>query len=195
MDARVEALHEELCEARARFDARPARPDDVAWFAEHIRLMFDADQRYRALYVELVDDDADHEDALATLRMMLRAADDTHQQLLAAWLRDRAWPRRSIFGAEPCAHAWLIALHADRNVPFQEEVMRLMRPAFAAGEVDPVHMAALADRIAINRGEEQRWGMFYRVVDGNRVLYPVAELEGLEARRSMMGLGEVRFRR
>ncbi len=193
MHPKISKLQNSLANKWAHLEAEEARPADRAWFAAYVALMFETDQRYRALYVELLD--GDESSGIADLAKQLRAADTNHQERLKAWLADRSWPRISEFGSETCTHAWMIALHADNDCEFQEQVLAEMKRLLGGDEVAAVHFAALSDRIALNRGRPQRYGMFYRVDDGQEIPYPVEDAEHLEQRRSELGLGAERFRR
>jgi hypothetical protein len=86
-------------------------------------------------------------------------------------------------------------IHGDSDVPLMKRIYKLMEPLLAEDEADPALVAGLWDRIAINEGREQRWGMFYDLVDGREVPYPTEDPDQLEVRRATMGLGDRRFRR
>jgi hypothetical protein len=189
----IAALGSRIRQWWEEFSARPAAPDDPNWVRRFLEIMYDADQAYRDLYVAFVDggDEASRQ-ALAPLVM---AADAEHRARLGDWLAGRGWPRRSVYGADPCTHAWMIALHADKDVAFQARAYRAMTELLREGEVDPVQYAALHDRIALNQGRAQRYGMFFHVEDGREVAYPVEAPEGLSLRRAELGLGDARFRR
>jgi hypothetical protein len=189
----IETLLAQFADQWKAFDALPARPDDTDWVQARLALMYERDQAYRDLYVQLVDagDGAER----ARFAPMVKAADLAHQMWLAAWLTDHRWPRISNFGAAACEHAWMIVLHADNDTPFQRRVVGAMEPLLKAQEVNPVHYAALVDRVALAAGGVQRFGMFYRVEDGVEVPYPVEDPSRLSERRDALGIGDVKFRR
>jgi len=169
------------------------RPDDQDWFTAYLALMYETDQRYRAFFVEVLDSGEMSE--VNQFKEIIRAADRRNQMILRGWLEGRCWPSSSQWGAIPCEHAWMIVLHADNDVEFQESIFNAMKPLMDSKNVSPVHFAALSDRIALNRQGPQRYGMFYRVEEGVEVLYPVDDVEKVQERRLQLGIGKNRFRR
>lgn len=186
-------LQEELAEKWSTLEALEARPDEVSWFADYIALMFEADQRYRALLVDMLDNGATS--GLKDFKQVIRHADQDHQRRLQLWLAGRSWPSTSDYSSETCEHAWMIALHADNDIEFQEQVLRAMSPLLKAGTLTAVQYAALYDRIAIGKGQPQRYGMFYKVEGGEELDYPTESPEQLTFRRAELGLDDTRFRR
>lgn len=193
MEAEIQKFEAEVAERWAAFESQSSEPDQARWLAAYLKLMYEVEQDYRRLYVRYHD--AGHPDVRATLGPKILAVDQLNQERLAALLEDRSWPTLSEHGAETCEHAWMIALHADSNLAFQKKAMSAIEPLFKSGEIEPVHYAALSDRIAINEDRPQHWGMFYKLEKGVEVLYPVDEPGRLEARRAELGLGDTRFRR
>ncbi|MDP6945668.1 MAG: hypothetical protein QF464_16075 [Myxococcota bacterium] len=175
------------------FDARPRDTADKAWVADYLALMYAIDQGHRRVYIGFVErGDAAR---MKEFGPCILEADRSHQRKLQALVDESGWPTLSEYGADTCEHAWMIALHADSDVHVQRWAQALMAPLAEQGEVDPVHFAALDDRIALSEGRPQRWGMFYNLVDGEEVLCPTEDPEGLAARRAELGLGDTRFRR
>ena len=170
--------------------------DDISgesqWNAEYLKLMFDQDQGYRNQYGIFLDSGAT--EALEELGPLLAAVDDDNQARLKALLETMGWPHLSIHGQETCRHAWMIVLHSDRDVAFQREVVALMEPLLNGAEVEPVSFAALSDRIAIHEDRPQRWGMFYRLVNGEKEFLPIDDPENLAERRAELGLDDTTFR-
>jgi hypothetical protein len=163
------------------------------WTREYLKLMYEIDQSYRALYVTFVD--AGDEDARNRLAPIVAAADAEHRARLDEWLAGREWPRLSTHGPDTCEHAWMIALHSDRDVPFQKRVCEAMEQLLAEGDVDAVHYAALYERVMLNEGRPQRYGMLVYKEGGREVPYPIDSPEAVLARRAALRLGDTRFRR
>jgi len=55
-------------------------------------------------------------------------------------------------GADGATAAWVIAQHSDHDPAFQQRALELMRAAAAAGQADPIELAYLEDRTAVNHG-------------------------------------------
>jgi hypothetical protein len=99
------------------------------------------------------------------------------------------WPTKSKVGAEASQAAWLLVQHADRDVEFQIQCLKLLKEA-PADEVRKAHIAYLEDRVRVNTGRPQLYGtQFYRDKNGVFGPRPIADTENLERRRSEMGLG------
>ena len=177
------------------FLALPRRPDELSWFQDFASRMYRADQSLRDLYVELLD--AGDELFLDELGRAIARVDLRNQHALSSWLESREWPRRSVYGEQTCEHAWMVVLHADGDLDFQQAVcmeMERLRP-HSEEEVDSTHYAALFDRIRINLQQPLEYGMFYFVEEGERRDYPVREPESVASRRRALGLSDRQFRR
>jgi hypothetical protein len=80
-----------------------------------------------------------------------------------AWLRDQikvsgGWFRISKVGETGGALAWILVQHADRAPEFQRQVLDLMEPLVAEGEVSKSNYAYLYDRVAWHEGRPSRYG-------------------------------------
>ena len=80
---------------------------------------------------------------------------------------EHGWPTLSMVGKEGATAAWVIAQHADFDVDLQADMLALMVEAGA--DVDATEVAYLEDRVAVNRGEPQRYGTQVRCVPGGGV--------------------------
>lgn len=109
--------------------------------------------------------------------------------LKAEW-RASGWFTAAHDGQAASGDAWLLVQHADRDPDFQRAVLPIL-----ARETDPrgrVNYAYLFDRVATNAHQPQSFGTQGRCVGpGAWEPDPVAEPEGLEARRAEFGLGSI----
>lgn len=89
-----------------------------------------------------------------------------------AWLKAdvaaNGWYLISTTGRQASSAAWLMAQHADRDRPFQKEVLVMMEPLVGAGEVTKANYAYLWDRIAVSEDRLQRYGTQGRCTARNR---------------------------
>lgn len=111
----------------------------------------------------------------------------------AAWLErelaTHGWFRRSIYGEDGDAAAWLIVQHADRDLAFQQRVLALLESLIADGETDAANYAYLHDRTAVNDGRSQRYGTQGGcTAPGQWSPRPMEDPAGVDARRRQMGL-------
>jgi hypothetical protein len=102
---------------------------------------------------------------------------------------EHGWPTFALVGRDGATAAWLIAQHADFDVEFQAEVLELMRAAVDADQADPSEVAYLEDRVAVNRGEPQRYGTQVRCHGGQpEPATPLVDPEGVDAQRADVGI-------
>jgi len=89
-----------------------------------------------------------------------------------AWLKAdvaaNGWFRISTSGERASSAAWLMAQHADRDRPFQRQVLALMEPLVETGEVTRANYAYLWDRLAVSENRPQRYGTQGRCVGRDR---------------------------
>jgi uncharacterized protein DUF6624 len=109
---------------------------------------------------------------------------DRLEELLAG-----GWPTAARVGEVAARAAWLVAQHADTQLSVQRRALRLLREAADRGEAPVQQLAMLADRVAVTEGRHQTYGtQVADVVDGQPVLWPVADPDRLDERRATVGL-------
>jgi hypothetical protein len=107
---------------------------------------------------------------------------------LKSQLRRHGWPRISRAGKEADAEAFHIVNHADHDVAWQAEVLADLAPLVPIRETDPTDYAVLFDRIAVKRGELQRYGTRGRCTEPGRWRSFDNEPGDLDARRASVSL-------
>lgn len=119
----------------------------------------------------------------------LRDLDRAHALELRAMLEELGrWPGHELVGAEGADAAWLLAQHADHDRAFQEFALGLLEHAVEAGQAPGMHLAYLEDRVLVGQGKPQRYGTQARLEDGTIVFHPIDDPEGVDARRSSLGM-------
>jgi hypothetical protein len=115
----------------------------------------------------------------------MTAVDQANADSLTKILAHSGWPTKSMVGARGASAAFLIAQH---NEALQEPALALMR-ALPAGEVFAGDMAMLDDRVRVRRGEPQLYGTQLPWSESDTLrFYPIADIDGLDARRASAGL-------
>ncbi len=115
-------------------------------------------------------------------------ADRRHTARMKEILAEIGWPTTSKVGRLAAHRAWLLVQHADHDVDFQRECLRLMSEA-PEGEVSRVDMAYLEDRVRVNDGRPQLYGTQFHLVErGELVPRPIEDPERLDQRRQAVGL-------
>lgn len=144
-----------------------------------------ADQSIRDTVVQLMQSGKPADAAL--LHRM-----NTVDSLNLAWLKRvvarRGWPGRSMVGVEASHYAFLLVQHAVQDTAFQASVLDLMEKGVTGGEVDGLDVALLADRVAVQRGQPQRYGTQARMENRKIMFQPILDSVNVDARRARLGL-------
>jgi hypothetical protein len=119
------------------------------------------------------------------------ALDSANTAWLCHVVHERGWPGRSLVGPEAAEAAFLIVQHAP-DTAFQAEVLALIERGAAQGEVPGANVALLADRVAVHRGQPQRYGTQAKLVAGRVLFEPIADSAHVDARRRRLGLMPLR---
>lgn len=105
-------------------------------------------------------------------------------------IRKFGWPTISLVGKRASRMAWLLAQHADSDVNFQKQCLRLIKKAAKMEEASWGDVAFLTDRMLVSCGKPQKYGtQFRRGKNGKWIPFPIANPKKLDERRDEMGLG------
>ena len=119
----------------------------------------------------------------------MRELHECNAARLAAIMDEHGWPGRSFVGGEAAEAAWLILQHAIGNPSLQRRGLLLMKAAAARGDVSPVHVAKLEDRIRSSEGKGQLYGtQFDWDEEGLMSPLPCDDEPNVDKRRSEIGL-------
>jgi len=115
--------------------------------------------------------------------------DNKNTQILKEIVADIGWLTISRVGSKVSNKAWLLIQHADEDLDFQKECLKLMKDK-ANNEVNPANVAYLEDRIRVAEGRPQLYGtQFYKNPKTDKLeARPIESTEGLNKRRAMVGL-------
>ncbi len=111
-----------------------------------------------------------------------------HIDRLAEILRATGWPGERLVGPDGAHAAWLIAQHADMDPSFQTECLQRMEEALARGEVSPLHVAYLTDRVRVRANQPQVYGTQTRFVEERLEPYPIEDEVRADELRRAVGL-------
>ena len=99
------------------------------------------------------------------------------------------WPIMSRDGEAATHDAFLIVQHADDDPEFQERMLELLKPLVDRGEFLGRTYAALYDRVALAKGQPQRYAtQFGEGKHGCSALRPVEDPKNIDHRRATVGL-------
>ncbi len=120
----------------------------------------------------------------------MKALHQRHATRLAALIDAHGWPGRSRVGEEGAQAAWLILQHAIGNPPLMRRGLTLLQGGVSEGEVSPLEVAMLEDRIRTFEGRPQRYGTQFDWDEHGRLSpLPLEDPAGVDARRRAIGLG------
>jgi Family of unknown function (DUF6624) len=127
------------------------------------------------------------------LRAIIHDHDIETTERLKEIVAESGWPRKAAVGEQAAKAAWLIAQHSQHDPDFMDQVLRLITPLVATGEIKPDCLAQLTDQIAVARGEPQLYGTQYTTewISGALQLTPttpIFEERHLAHRREALGL-------
>jgi hypothetical protein len=159
-------------------------PRESALGAELVRRGV-ADQAIRDTVVQLMQA---RKPADAALIARMNMVDSTNLEWLKATVAEFGWPGHSMVGREASHYTFLIAQHAVQDTAFQATVLGLMEHGIGKNEVDGQDLALLADRVAIQRGELQRFGTQARMENRRTMFLPILDSAGVNDRRASIGL-------
>ncbi len=119
----------------------------------------------------------------------MREVHERNAARLSEIMDARGWPGRSFVGDEATEAAWLILQHAIGNPSLQRRGLALMREAAATGDVSPIHVAMLEDRIRSNEGRGQRFGTQFDWDENGLISpLPIEDEPHVDERRAEVGL-------
>lgn len=79
-------------------------------------------------------------------------------------------------------------LHQDNEIDFQKKCLELLKISVKENESSKQNLAYLIDRVKKNEKFPQTYGTQFSFENGKYKLYPVEDIENLDARRQEMGL-------
>lgn len=119
----------------------------------------------------------------------MKAVHDKNANRLSAIVDQHGWPGKSEVGAEAAHAAWLVLQHAISHPELQRRCFPMLAAKAGTGEIEPVDVAMLEDRIRCFEGRPQRFGTQFDWDENNEMSPLPMDDEGLvEARRKKMGL-------
>jgi hypothetical protein len=149
-----------------------------------------ADQEVRARYMAAVDL-SDPEPFLRTdegreVLAAMAAVDEKNQSRLDQVVSQYGWPSDELVGAEAASAALLIIEHSGLET--KERYLPILREAVDGGQAEPSLLARLEDDVSVATTGYQIYGTKISLDTGVPVLVPIADPEGIDARRAEMGL-------
>lgn len=153
-------------------------PSEYASLVDEIESMYEKDQgmRRRAILNKgIIENKEDNQLDLANTERMKEI------------ILNIGWPTVSKVGDDISDKAWLLVQHADHDVEFQKQCLKLMKEA--SEDVKKENIAYLEDRIRVNEGRKQFYGTQFTGEGENYGPYPIEDADKVDERRMSMGMG------
>lgn len=124
-------------------------------------------------------------------RIRIRDMDARHREWMKQVVSEHGWPTFDLVGKRAAHKFWLLTQHMDEDKKFQERCLEMMERAFGDGQAYSADFAMLTDRVMLNKTGKQKYGTQFRLVDGQREPYPIANRKRVNERRRKMGLDDL----
>lgn len=119
----------------------------------------------------------------------MKAVHDKNAKRLEAIIDEYGWPGKSLVGEEAAHAAWLVLQHAITHPQLQLRCFPLLVEQVEAGNMSPIDMAMLEDRIRCFEGRPQRFGTQFDWDENNLMSpLPLDDYDLVEQRRKKLGM-------
>jgi hypothetical protein len=100
------------------------------------------------------------------------------------------WPTYSLIGKNAAEGIVLMVLHADQDIEFQKDALKLMRKLLkkSPNEISKARIAYLTDRILWNEGKPLWFGTLYDTKGTQVTVRKIKEPENVDNRRKEFGI-------
>lgn len=150
---------------------------------ETLENIFERDQYNRLLWSQAVKNhpgDTERNERLARKALM---TDSLNLVLVDKILSQHGFPRKEQVGDFGNQAAWIVFQHADLD--HQKRFLPQMEAAVSRGDIAPLYLALLRDRIDVREGRPQRYGT---QIDGKGNLAPLLDASRVNKWRQEVGL-------
>lgn len=101
--------------------------------------------------------------------------------------KQHGFPGNSLVGKDGAFAAYMIIIHSP-SLELKREALPHVEKGLAKGELPPVAVAGLTDKVLVTEGKPQRYGTHYDFRDGLMVMAEVEAASRLDSRRAELGL-------
>ncbi len=123
------------------------------------------------------------------LGVRLSAMSQIHVARLKEIIEKHGWPGSGLVASDGAHAAWLLVQHADGDPEFQARCLELIEAAASRREASRIDAAFLTDRVLVNHGKKQRYGLVGKYeADGRIHPQPIEDEANVDERRRKIGL-------
>lgn len=137
---------------------------------------------------DIMNGTAENRDALIKIK------DETfarHTLILKKILDTYGYPNFDKVGIESSNNFWMCVQHSDKDLNFQQEVLKLMQKELKNKKADSKNYAYLTDRVNINLGKPQVYGTQVEYKDRTAVARKLEDPNNVNERRKAVGLDPI----
>ena len=127
-----------------------------------------------------------------SLNALILHFDSTSLITVSDIIEKYGWPGTSQVGEKANGALYLTIQHAQDN-SLREKYFPFLQASAKSGESRLADVATMKDRILVDKGKRQLYGTQYKHIDGQRVLLPTRNMNGLHKRRKKVGLEELKL--
>ena len=170
-------------ELKDTFEVRSRQWNYDLALKETLENIFERDQYDRLLWSQAVKNnpgDAERNEQLAQRALM---TDSLNLVLVDEILSQHGFPRKEQVGDFANQAVWLVFQHAD--LKYQKRFLPQLEAAVSRGDIAPVFLALLRDRIDVREGRPQRYGT---QIDGKGNIAPLLDASRVNQWRQEVGL-------
>lgn len=150
---------------------------------DELALRVATDQKARFALIDAKQENAEKKQLVARVQEI----DAENTNWLRRQVEEHGWLGKSLVGEKGAHNAWLLVQHADRHPKFQKSCLELIGK-LPAGEVAPIDIAYLTDRVLSAEGLPQRYGTQCTMENGVARVKEVEDPDNLNQRREELGL-------
>jgi hypothetical protein len=134
-----------------------AQNKDYLSLSKRIDSMSVEDQKYRKLLSKIYLGQTDTTEK-QFIKAMLKKTDSLNEIEVKNIFYTYGYPKISMVGKNSSNKFWLLVQHCDKDVSFQEQIMKAMKKLINENECSKNEYAYLTDRVMINKGKAQIYG-------------------------------------
>lgn len=154
---------------------------------ETLENIFERDQYNRLLWSHAVKNNPGDTERNDWLARQAHMTDSVNLMLVDRILSQHGFPRKEQVGVFGNQAAWLVFQHADLD--YQKRFLPQMEAAVSHGDIAPLYLALLRDRIDVREGRSQRYGT---QTDEKGNLAPLLDASRVNQWRQEVGLPSIK---
>ena len=173
-------------ELKDTFEVRSRQWNYDLALKETLENIFERDQYDRLLWSQAVKNNPGDTDRNERLARRAHMTDSLNLVLVDEILSQYGFPRKEQVGDFGNQAAWLVFQHADLD--YQKRFLPQMETAVSRGDIAPLYLALLRDRIDVREGRPQRYGT---QIDKKGNLAPLLDASRVNQWRQEVGLPSI----